>query len=175
MKKMSAKNMVNVAFAILVFGGLVVFATQNESFGRALNILRPEVKVSISGSLQRDGQNLPLAKLETVKSGEILNWNINSANSGNASAQNYRVVGQIPPGTELVKGSPTSDSNAEVKYSIDGGKTFTTVPQVDETQPDGSVKKVPAPVASYTQVQFGWAKELAADTQANAAYRVRVK
>lgn len=175
MKKKSAKSMANVGLAILVFGGLVVFATQNESLGRALNILRPDVKVAISGTVQRDGQRLQLARVEAVKSGEILNWNINSANSGNASAQNYRVVGQIPPGTELLKDSPTSDSNAEVKYSIDGGKTFYTEPQIEETQPDGSIKKVPAPVAAYTQIQFDWAQELAADSQANATYRVRVK
>lgn len=168
--------MANVGLAILVFGGLVVFATQNESLGRALNILRPDVKVAISGTVQRDGQRLQLAKVESVKSGEILDWNINSANSGNASAQNYRVVGQIPKGTELVKGTPSSDAGAvEVKYSIDGGKTFYTEPQIEETQPDGSIKKVPAPVAAYTQIQFDWAQEIAADSQVNATYRVRVK
>ena len=175
MKKKSAKYMANVGLTILVFGGLVVFATQNESLGRALNILRPDVKVAISGTVQRDGQTLSLAKTESVRSGEILNWNINSANEGNASARGYKVVGQIPVGTIFVSGSAKGDDITTVAYSIDGGKTFSAEPQIDEKQPDGSVKKVAAPVSAYTQVQFDWAKEFAADSQVSAAYRVRVK
>lgn len=176
MKKMTGKNFVpKFALALIALSGMVVFAAQNETVGRAFNILRPEVKVQISGTVRLGNQTLSLETVEAVKTGEILDWKINSANTGNAAAQNYRVVGQIPKGTTFVVGSAKTEEAATVKFSIDGGKTFSAEPLIEETQPDGSIKKVPAPVSSYTQVQFDWAKELPAESQMNAAYLVRVR
>lgn len=176
MKKLSGKYfMTNFALALIVLSGIVVFAAKNETVGRALSILRPEVKVRISGTVQRSSQNVSLEKVESVKSGEILDWNINSANSGNASAQNYRVVGQIAPETVFVAGSARSEGAAAMQYSIDGGKTFSAEPMIEERQADGSLKQVPAPVSMYSQIRFEWAKDLPADSQLNAAYKTRVK
>ena len=46
---------------------------------------------------------------------------------------------------------------------------------IDEKQPDGSIKKVVAPISLYTQVMFEWAKPLVSQAKLNAEYRVRVK
>ena len=165
-------KLVLIMFAL---SAAAVFAAQNETVGRALSILRPEVKVQISGTLKRGSQIVALDKTEMVESGEILDWKISSANLGNAAARNYRVVGQIPKGTEYVAGSADGDQAPEILYSIDGGKSFSVQPVVEEKQPDGSVKQIPAPVSMYSQIKFEWAKELPAESQLNAAYRVRVK
>lgn len=161
--------------AIFVLSAMVVSAAQNETVGRALNILKPEIKVQISGTVQRDNQTISLEKTDAVKSGEILDWKIDSVNEGNASARNYRVVGKIPAGTVLVNGSAKAADAPQVSYSIDGGATFSAQPLIDEKQADGSVKKVPAPIAMYSQIKFEWAKDLPAQSQIAAAYRVRVK
>ena len=164
-----------LTLAFFALSAVVGFAAQNETVGRALNILRPDVKVQISGTVHRADKNLAADKVEAVKSGETLDWKINSVNEGSASAQNYRVVGQIPNGTSYVAGSASSDDSAAVSFSIDNGKTFSAEPLIDETQADGTIKKVAAPVAMFTQIQFDWAKELPAQTQFAANYKVRVK
>jgi uncharacterized repeat protein (TIGR01451 family) len=176
MKNLTRKYFIpKFALALFVFSGIAAFAAQNESVGRALNFIKPEVKVQISATVQRDNQMISLEKAEAVKSGEILDWKINSVNEGTASAQNYRVVGKIPAGTVFVNGSVKAADAPQVSYSIDGGNTFSAQPLIDEKQPDGSIKKVPAPISMYSQIKFEWAKDLPAQSEFAAAYRVRVK
>lgn len=161
--------------AIIALSGLAAFAANNQTFSRATGIARPDVKIQISGSVQRDDKTVSLEEVEAVKPGEILDWNIDSTNEGTGDAQNYRVVGQIAKGTTFVAGTAKGEGSPVVTYSIDDGKAFSAQPLIDEVQADGSIKKVPAPVAMYTQVKFEWATALVSQTKFNATYRVRVK
>jgi uncharacterized repeat protein (TIGR01451 family) len=176
MKKITSKHLMpKIMLALFVLSGMAVFAAQNETVSRALNIARPEVHVEISGNVRRDNKTVSLEKAEAVKSGETLEWTISSANEGNGDAQKYRVVGQIPQGTTFVADSAKGDDSPQVTYSIDGGKDFFAHPMIKETQADGSVKEVQAPVSMYTQLRFEWAKSLPSNAKLAAAYRVRVK
>jgi len=167
--------MFKLAIAILALSGMIAFAATNEKIGRALNILRPDVKVQISGVVQRADKYFSVEKVKAVNAGEILDWNIRSVNKGNAAAENYRVVGRIPEGTSFVADSAKSSQPSRVTYSIDGGKEFSLKPMMDMKQADGSVKKVPAPVSMYTHLKYEWKAPLAVDEKIDAAYRVRVK
>jgi uncharacterized repeat protein (TIGR01451 family) len=160
------------ALCLLVLGGVATLAQRQL---KSAPVGRPEVKVVLSGAVLRDQQKLPLEKVEKVNPGEILDWTITSENGGNASALSYKTVGQIPKGTTFVAGSATADGSTTVVYSIDNGQTYSVQPMIDEKQPDGSVKKVAAPVSMYTQVRYEWADPLAADSKLSAAYKVRVK
>lgn len=176
MNKLTSKYFIpKMVLAICVLSGMVVFAAQTEIVNRTLNIARPTVEVVIAGSVQRQDKTIALEKIESVGTGEVLTWTINSVNSGEADAQNYKVVGQIPRGTVLEAGSAQGEGDPTVKFSIDGGKTFSAVPTVEEKQADGNIKNVPAPADSYTQLRFEWAKPLAANSKLTATYRVRVK
>ena len=64
---------------------------------------------------------------------------------------------------------------AVVTFSLDGGKTFSKQPMIEEKQADGSVKQVPAPVDMYTQVRFEAERPLNAGEKFDAFYSVRVK
>ena len=167
--------MPKLLLAIFVLSGMVVFAATNETVSRALDIARPDVKIQIAGSVNRDSKSLALDKVDQVKSGEILDWNITSSNEGVGDAKNFRVIGQIPQGSTFVAGSAQGENQPQVSYSIDGGQNFSAQPTVDETQADGSVKKVAAPASKYTQLKFEWASPLASQNKLNAAYQVRVK
>jgi hypothetical protein len=136
---------------------------------------RPEVKVELSGSVERGGARLALDKVENVKPGEILDWQIVSSNEGSGEAREYKAVGHIPAGTALVAGTAAGENGSTVTYSIDGGKTYSTQPVIQERQPDGSVKTVPAPVSLYTEVRYEWSDALAAGGKLSASYKVRVK
>ncbi|HKS27629.1 MAG TPA: hypothetical protein VJS44_07410 [Pyrinomonadaceae bacterium] len=173
--KKSSKNRVTafiVTCALLIVGGAAVFAKTGAA---RMFISRPEIKVALSGSVHRGQEELSLEKAQAVGSGEVVSWSIVSQNAGNASALDYRTVGQIPKGTSFVEGSAKADGAAAVTYSIDGGKTFTAKPMIAEKQPDGTMKQVPAPVSMYTQVRYEWADPLAAGGKLTASYQVRVK
>ena len=161
-----------LALALVVTFGVAAFAQRQLAGARAG---RPEVKVQLTGSVERAGQRLSLDKVENVKPGEVLDWEIVSSNDGTASAHDYKTVGHIPAGTVLVAGSAVAESGSTVTYSIDGGKTFSTQPIIEQKQEDGTVKQVAAPVSMYTEVRYEWSDALAAGGKLSASYKVRVK
>jgi hypothetical protein len=166
-KKLGLAPLVAV-LALVAFGGAAAFA-QRQLAGR------PEVKVELAGSIERAGKRLALAEVESVRPGEILEWQIVSLNEGTGAARDYKAVGHIPQGTAFVQGSAEAEAGSVVTYSIDNGKTFSAQPIVEEKQPDGTVKRVPAPASMYTEVRYEWSDALAAGGKLSASYRVRVK
>lgn len=161
-----------VVLALFALGGVAALAQRQMS--RAENG-RPDVKIQLSGSVKRDGQAIALDKAESVQPGEVLEWKIVSENDGTAPARDYKTIGHIPAGTSFVAGSAAAEGGSVVTYSIDGGKTFSALPVVEEKQPDGTVKKVPAPVSMYTEVRYEWSDKLEAGATLTASYKVRVK
>ena len=161
-----------VALCLLALGGVGVFA-QRQLVGHSQG--RPEVKVMLAGAVERGDGTLSLEKVSAVNPGEILQWSIISSNEGDGPAREYKTVGHIPAGTTFIAGSVTADKGSSVTYSIDGGQSFSTLPLVEEKQPDGTVKKVPAPTSMYTEVRYEWNDELAAGGKLAASYKVRVK
>ena len=137
-------------------------------------VARPEVKVQLSAAVERDSALVPLDKATAVKPGEILNWTVMSENSGNAAAHDYKAVARIPRGTEFIAGSAKADG-AKAVYSIDNGKSFSDKPTVEEKQADGTVKRVAAPVAMYTDIRYEWSDPLAQGGKLTASYKLRVK
>ena len=136
---------------------------------------RPEVKVALAGVVERGGESLSLEKVGAVRPGEILQWDITSMNEGTGAARDYKAIGHIPAGTSFIAGSASGENGSTVTYSIDNGKTFSTLPIIEEKQADGSVKRVPAPVSMYTEVRYEWNDALAAGGKLSASYKVRVK
>jgi uncharacterized repeat protein (TIGR01451 family) len=161
-----------VALCLLVLGSAAAFAQKKFMI---LMPGRPEVKVLLAGAVERDQVRIPLEEAVTVKSGEIMDWTITSMNEGNAPARDYKAVGIVPPGTELVADSVSADGSAAVSYSIDNGRSFSAQPTLDEKQPDGSTRKVPAPISMYTQVRYEWADPLNQGAKLNAFYKVRLR
>jgi uncharacterized repeat protein (TIGR01451 family) len=169
-KKLGAAPLLALC-AVVLIGGAAFAQRQLKSAAGG----RPEVKVELAGSVERAGQHLSLDKVENVKPGEILDWQIVSSNDGTADAHDYKTVGHVPEGTSFVAGSANAENGSNVTYSIDGGKTFSTQPVVEERQADGSVKRVAAPASMYTEVRYEWSDALAAGGKLSASYKVRVK
>lgn len=160
-----------LALCLLVLSSAAAFAQKKFM---VLNTGRPEIKVLLTGVVERQNGRIPVQEAATVKSGEIMDWTISSMNEGNAPARDYKAVGVVPPGTEFVAGSITAEGAATVTYSIDRGKSFSARPTIEERQPDGSVKKVDAPTSMYTQIRYEWADPLEQGAKRNASYKVRL-
>ena len=75
-----ARPIVMVILGIMLLSGAVVFASKGSK--QLVSYFRPSVKVTLSGSVSRDGGAVELSKAGFVKSGEILNWKIVSENKG---------------------------------------------------------------------------------------------
>lgn len=162
-----------LALCVVALVGGAAFAQRQ--LKAAAGSARPEIKVELAGSVERGGSRLALAQVDNVKPGEILDWQIVSSNEGTGAARDYKTVGHIPAGTVLVAGSAAAESGSTVTYSIDGGRTFSTQPIVEERQLDGTVKMVPAPVSMYTEVRYEWSDAFAPGGKLSASYKVRVK
>jgi len=160
-----------VALSLLVLGSAGAFAQKRLM---VLATGRPEIKVLLSGVVERQSGRVPVQEAATVKSGEIMDWTISSMNEGNAPARDYKAVGVVPPGTEFVAGSVTAEGAAHVSYSIDRGKSFSELPTIEVRQLDGTVKKVAAPTSMYTQIRYEWADPLEQGAKRNATYKVRL-
>ena len=158
------------ALSLLVVGA----ATFAQKHFMLANALRPEVKMQLSGSVERDSARVALDKSTVINPGEILDWIMTSENEGTAPALDYKTVGHIPRGTEFVPGSAKADG-AKTVFSIDGGKSFSPQPMIEEKQADGSTKRVPAPASMYTEIRYEWADPLAQGGKLSASYKVRVK
>lgn len=160
-----------VTLSLVALGGAVAVAQKKFM---VLRVARPEVKVLLSGSLERDHSRIPLEEATLVKSGEIIDWTIASVNEGNAPAREYKTIGAVPKGMQFIAGSVSADGSATVTYSIDNGKNFSADPIIEEKQADGSIKRVPAPVSMYTQIRYEWADPLNQGAKLNASYKVRL-
>jgi uncharacterized repeat protein (TIGR01451 family) len=160
-----------MAVLTLMVAGAAGFAQRHFMLS---NAARPEVKIELSGVVERESALVALDKTTVVKPGEILDWTITSENSGNAPAFEYKTVGHIPQGTTFVADSAKADG-AKTVYSIDGGKSYSAQPTIEVKQADGSVKRVPAPVSMYTEIRYEWADPLAQGGKLSASYKVRVK
>ena len=160
-----------VALCLLVLGSAAAFAQKRFM---VLATGRPEIKVLLSGVVERQSGRIPVQEAATVKSGEVMDWTITSTNEGNAPAREYKAIGVVPPGCVFVAGSATADGSATVSYSIDSGKSFSARPTIDERQPDGTIKKVAAPTSMYTQIRYEWADPLEQGAKRNASYKVRL-
>lgn len=135
---------------------------------------KPNVQVTLFASTLRNGQQVSIDKASMLMPGEPINWTITSANEGAVQAANYSVVGQIPGGTVFVENSAKA-SGANITFSIDGGKSFSNQPTIEQRQPDGSIKYVAAPASTYTQVRYQWSNPLSPGQKVAAYYQVRVK
>ena len=173
LKNRRAAALACLALCVVTLVGGAAFAQRQ--LRAAAGAVRPEVKVELAGSVERGGARLALDKVDHVKPGEVLDWQIVSSNEGTGEARDYKTVARIPAGTVLVAGSAAGENGSTVTYSIDGGKTFSTQPIVTERQPDGTVKTRPAPVSMYTEVRYEWSDALAAGGKLSASYKVRVR
>jgi uncharacterized repeat protein (TIGR01451 family) len=161
------------AFSLMVI--LAVGAVAGFANFKTVSGARPEIKLELAGTVMRGGKDIAISEAGKVNSGEVIDWTIRSVNTGKADAVSHEAIGRIPSGTSYVAGSAKSEADAVVSFSTDGGKTFSKTPTVSIRAQDGSMKQVPAPVSSYTQIKYSWDSALAPTNARTAAYEVSVK
>jgi uncharacterized repeat protein (TIGR01451 family) len=140
---------------------------------------KPRIVVAISQSKEvvetTDGGNKTrLVPAKTASPGEVLEYVLSYKNEGDEAATNAVIEDPIPKGTTFLANTATGE-NAEITFSLDGGKTF-AVPVKLTYQiklPSGAVERRVATPAEYTHVRWT-VKEVAPGATGQVSFRVRV-
>lgn len=110
----------------------------------------------------------------TVQQGAVLRFQVRGKNEGDRPAEKLAVIQPVPKGTVYAIGSATQN-NAEVSYSIDGGKTFMAAPMIQVTLPNGKTEMQPAPAEAYSHVRWTFRGAIAPQSGLEVAYEVSVR
>ncbi|MEM8674368.1 MAG: hypothetical protein AAGF83_10910 [Cyanobacteria bacterium P01_G01_bin.67] len=143
---------------------------------------RPEIMLNLAVARKKttvtvEGEQVTWQQLEdntAVAPGDILRYTIEGENKGTEPAQNLAVTQPIPAQMTYKLDSATSESEAEISYSIDQGETFVAEPTIKITQEDGTVVESPAPADVYTHIRWTF-PTVTPELGAKAMYEVQVQ
>jgi uncharacterized repeat protein (TIGR01451 family) len=186
MKRWSIGLSVAVAVGLMpvVFGTPVLAELKQAGENIVKAILRPEVKLNLTVAkkiVETDAQGKQtvvwksLGDKAVVNPGDNLLYSIKSQNAGDGAAKNLVVTQPIVGQMVYELGSAKSNNNAEIAFSIDNGKTFSTKPVVKVTLQDGTVQEEVAPAKAYTHVRWTFNSAIAPNSEVEANYQVKVR
>lgn len=179
-KRLSIGVVAGAVITVLPFVSQPVMASlqqAGETIAQAMQ--RPQVKLVLSAEKQvfkADQTEWQMLKGNvTVRPGDVLRYTVTGANSGQAAAKQLVVTQPIPQQMVYRLDTASNPQDANVSYSIDGGKTFTAKPMVEVTLPNGRKQMQPAPAKSYTHVRWQFQNNLNPEATLTASYEVEVR
>ena len=111
---------------------------------------------------------------DTVNSGDVILYTLNYVNSGDESATSAFLDDPIPKGTVYVDGSAFGN-DADVTFSIDGGKTFKKPSMLTyEVKINGKMEKKIAFPEQYTNIRWT-VGVVPAQGSGQVGFKIRVK
>ena len=112
---------------------------------------------------------------DKVNPGDVIFYTINYVNSGNEGATDAFLDDPIPKGTVYITGSAFGE-NAEITFSIDGGKTFKkpSLLTYEVKTPEGKIEKRSASPEKYTHVRWT-VNTIPAGGKGQVGFQVRMK
>jgi uncharacterized repeat protein (TIGR01451 family) len=134
--------------------------------------------VSISMKAEKEVTvNKVTKKIETkvFNPGDVIFYTLNYVNSGDEAATNAVMDDPIPKGTVYLAGSAFGN-DAEITFSIDGGKTFKkpSLLTYEVKLPGGKIEKRSASPEQYTHVRWT-VSVIPVRGSGQAGFQVRVK
>jgi uncharacterized repeat protein (TIGR01451 family) len=111
----------------------------------------------------------------TINSGETIFYTLSYVNSGDEAATNAVLDDPIPKGTAYIDGSAFGN-DAEITFSIDGGKTFKkpSLLTYEIKAPNGHMEKRVASSEEYTHIRWT-VNVVPAKGSGHVGFQVRVK
>lgn len=106
-----------------------------------------------------------IAGKASVKRGDIIMYTVVAKNNSQCPLKNLVLKQPIPKGTEYVKGSAMAIDGAELLFSIDGGKTFSSKP---------TVGKQVVPETDYNYLRWRFIGKTPANAQVKTTYKLRI-
>jgi uncharacterized repeat protein (TIGR01451 family) len=110
-----------------------------------------------------------------INPGDIIHYTLNYVNSGDEPATNAVLDDPIPKGTDNLPGSAFG-KDAEITFSIDGGKSFKkpSLLTYEVKLPNGKTEKRSASSEEYTHIRWT-VSVIPANGSGQAGFQVRMK
>jgi uncharacterized repeat protein (TIGR01451 family) len=108
----------------------------------------------------------PIAEKASVKPGDIIKYTVIAKNNSHCPLKNLILKQPIPRGTNYRPDSATASDGAELLFSIDGGKTFSTQPTIGTE---------PAPPTAYNYLRWKFWGKMEINAQVKTTYELQVK
>ncbi|MBI3946490.1 MAG: DUF11 domain-containing protein [Armatimonadetes bacterium] len=112
------------------------------------------------------------ADTDIVRPGEVLTYTVAGVNRGEGTAHRVAITNPVPEGTTYVPGS-AAGRGMEIRFSIDGGKSFQSWPIRVRDPRTG--RDVEARADRVTHVRWGFTQPLGPGERVAVSYQVRVK
>ena len=134
--------------------------------------------VSISMKAEKEvmvNKEKKMVAAEEINSGDMIFFTLSYVNSGDDAATNAVLDDPIPQGTTYITGSAFG-KDAEITFSIDGGKTFKkpSLLTYDIKNRDGSLEKRTASPEQYTHIRWT-VSVIPAHGSGQVGFQVRMK
>jgi len=185
------KRRLSIGLGVLAVAVAVPFVTSTsvlanlQQAGEAIvqNVLQPQIKLVLNAEKQlitinAEGEEVisweALEGNVSVQPGDVIRYTLTSENAGDQPAASLVTTQPIPQKTAYIAESARANG-AALTYSIDKGQTFSAQPMIEATQPDGSVKMVPAPAEMYSHVRWDYSDSLEPMAMVRAVYEVAVQ
>jgi uncharacterized repeat protein (TIGR01451 family) len=108
----------------------------------------------------------PIAGKAAVRPGDIIKYTVIAKNNSHCPLRNLILKQAIPKGTNYVKDSATPIDDAELLFSIDGGKTFSANPTIG-TQA--------ASTTDYNYLRWKFTGKIRTNAEVKTTYKLQVK
>ena len=141
------------------------------SFARAevtlKNVAEKEIEVTTADG-KKTKKRVPITN---ATPGQEVIYTTTFANDGSKPAANVAITNPVPEHTAYVGGSAFG-ANAEITFSIDGGKTYATADKLI-VKKDG-VERLALP-SEYTHIRWSYKVELAAGQSSEVGFKTQVQ
>lgn len=159
--------MMALSSTILVAGNLPIIGQFSQPAAAQVAAAKKPIQLKLAQYKKiADKKGFKLVTVTRAKPGDTIVYRIAANNISNKPVKKLVLNQKIRPGTMYVLNSATPIKGAELTFSIDGGRTYTTQPMFD---------KKPAPASSYTHVRWAFTSSVAPQSQSNLSYEVQVR
>lgn len=134
--------------------------------------------VSISITAEKEvtiNKEKKMVAAREIKPGDVIFYTIHYVNSGDSEATNAILDDPIPQGTVYIE-ETAYGKDADITFSIDGGKTFKkpSVLTYEVKLPGGKVEKKVASPEKYTHIRWTF-KKIPSGAKGQVGFQVQVK
>jgi uncharacterized repeat protein (TIGR01451 family) len=118
--------------------------------------------------------NEVLRPADETEPGSVVEYRLQFTNVSADPIAELAVNGPVPARTTYLGKSATTEAQANLVVSIDGGRSYESEPVVRSVhEPDGTIRQVVVPPSRYTHIR--WLNEESLEANATVSYRYRVR
>ena len=131
--------------------------------------------VAVNLTAQQQGRSTEAgADAPVSRPGDVIEYRLSFSNNTQGPVRDVVFDDPVPAGMVYILGSAGADrADVQVQFSIDGGESYQSSPEIEVQEPTGIVRR-PAPPERYTHVRWTVTGVVAAGDVVGAVFRARI-